>query len=170
MQCALFNFYYYSYNFIDHSTVPTKISFFYFCRPSDRNIWNNIIKRREYKDGFKIRKPTWGCEKLFPPAKIYSPSGGTWKRSIQETRPFLHYWKNFTSFQKYWKEPLRRSPRKNAKVPDCSDSEQQDDVQEDLFYTDNKFTLMIHQQILKKQPRVLPIKHLRLAALIKLTL
>lgn len=36
---------------------------------------------------------------------------------------------------------MRRSPRKNAKVPDCSDSEQQDDVQEDLFYTDHNIHL-----------------------------
>ena len=67
---------------------------------------------------------------FFLPEKIYRPPGGTRKRLIQRARPILHPWNNFTSTE----EPLRQSPRKKAKVVDCS--EQQDDVQQDLFETD----------------------------------
>ena len=45
LQCASFNCYSYSYNFIDHVRVPTKISFF--CFPQEQSermlgvIWSN---------------------------------------------------------------------------------------------------------------------------------
>ena len=42
LQCASFNCYSYSYNFIDHVRVPTKISFFCFPQEqSERNAWCN---------------------------------------------------------------------------------------------------------------------------------
>ena len=78
------------------------------------------------------------CEN-FLPKKIYRPPRCTRKRLIQGARPVLHPWNNFTFIEKHRKEPLRRSPRKNVKVADCS--EQQYDVQQDLFETDGNIQL-----------------------------
>ena len=141
LQCASFNCYSYSYNFIDHVRVPTKISFFCFPQEqSERNAWCNLIKRRENKDGFRISKSTRVCEKHFLPEKIYRPPGRTRKILIQGARPVLHPWNNFTFIEKHRKEPQRRSPRKKVKVADCS--EQQYDVQQqDLFETDDNIQL-----------------------------
>ena len=77
--------------------------------------------------------------KHFLPEKIYRPPVGTRKRLIQGARPVLHPWNNFTFIEKHRKEPLRRSPRKKGKVADCS--EQQYDVQQDLFETDDNIQL-----------------------------
>ena len=98
-----------------------------------------MIKRRENEDGFRITKSTRVCEKHFLPEKIYRPPGGTRKRLIQGARPVLHPWNNFTFIEKHLKEPLRRSLRKKVKVADCS--EQQYDVQQDLFETDDNIQL-----------------------------
>ena len=62
----------------------------------------------------------------------------TRKRLIHGARPILHPWNNFTSIEKHWKEPLRRSPRQKAKVADCSE---QQGVQQDLFDTDYNIQL-----------------------------
>ena len=78
-------------------------------------------------------------ENHFLPDNIYRPPGGTRKRLIQGARPVLHPWNNFTFIEKHRKEPLRRSPRKNVKVADCS--EQQYDVQQDLFEPDDNIQL-----------------------------
>ena len=53
--------------------------------------------------------------------------------------PVLHLWNNFTFFEKHRNEPLRRSARKKVKVADCS--EQQYDMQQDLFETDDNSQL-----------------------------
>ena len=79
------------------------------------------------------------CEKHFLPEKIYRPLGGTRKRLIQGARPVLHPWNNFTFIEKHRKEPLRRSPRKKVKVAGCS--EQQYDVPQGLFKTDDNIQL-----------------------------
>ena len=72
LQCASFNCYSYSYNFINHVRVPKKISFFCFPEEqSERNVWCNLIKRRENKDGFRVSKLTQVCDKHFLPGKIY---------------------------------------------------------------------------------------------------
>ena len=140
LQCASFNCYSYSYNIIDHVRVLTKISFLCFPQEqSERNAWCNLIKRRENKDGFRISKSTRVCEKHFLPEKIYRPPGDTRKRLIQGGRSALHPQNNFTFIKKHRKELLRPSPRKNVRVADCS--EQQYDVQQDLFETDDNIQL-----------------------------
>ena len=78
------------------------------------------------------------CQKHFLSEKIYRPPTGTRKRLIQKVRPILHTCNNFTSIEKHQKESLRRSPRKKAKVEDCSD---QQDVQQALFETDYNIQL-----------------------------
>ena len=140
LQCASFNCYSYSYNIIDHVRVLTKISFLCFPQEqSERNAWCNLIKRRENKDGFRISKSTRVCEKHFLPEKIYRPPGDTRKKLIHGVRLVLHPCNNFTFTEKHRKEPLRRSPRIKAKVADCS--EQQYDVQQNLFETDDNIQL-----------------------------
>ena len=104
-----------------------------------KDAWCNLIKRRENKDGFRISKSTRVFENHFLPENIYGPPGGTRKRLIQGARPVLHPWNNFTFIEKHRKEPLRRSPRKKGKVADCS--EQQYDVQQDLFEPDDNIHL-----------------------------
>ena len=126
LQCASFNCYSYSYNIIDHVRVLTKISFLCFPQEqSERNAWCNLIKRRENKDGFR--------------KKIYRLPWGTQKRLIQGARQVLHPWNNFTFIEKHQKEPLRRSTRKKVKVAGCS--EQQYDVPQGLFETDDNIQL-----------------------------
>ena len=140
LQCASFNCYSYSYNIIDQVRVLTKISFLCFPQEqSERNAWCNLIKRRENKDGFRISKSTRVCEKHFLPEKIYRLPWGTQKRLIQGARQVLHPWNNFTFIEKHQKEPLRRSTRKKVKVAGCS--EQQYDVPQGLFETDDNIQL-----------------------------
>ena len=114
-------------------------------------IWSN----EEIKDGFRISKSTWVCEKYFLPEKNYRP-GGTRKRLIQGARQVLHSWNNFTFIEKHRKEPLRRSPRKIVKVADCT--EQDYDVQQDLFETDDNIQLDDSQVDLKKTTNCLTDK------------
>ena len=136
LQCASFNCYSYSYNFIDHVRVPTKNSFFCFPQEqSERDAWCYLIKRSENKDGFRISKSIRVCEKHFLPENICRPPGGTRKRLTQGAWLILHPWNNFKLIEKHRKEPLRWSPRKKVREADCS--EQQDDVQQDLFDTDD---------------------------------
>ena len=73
------------------------------------------------------------------PEKIYRPPGDTRKKLIHGVRLVLHPCNNFTFTEKHRKEPLRRSPRIKAKVADCS--EQQYDVQQNLFETDDNIQL-----------------------------
>ena len=135
LQCASFNCCSYSYSFIDHVRVPTKISFFFSLQEqSESNAWCNLIKRKENEDGFRITKSTQVCEKHFLAEKIYRLPGGTRKKLIHGARPVLRPCNNFTFTEKHRKEPLRRSPRIKVKVADCS--EQQYDMQQDLFETD----------------------------------
>ena len=98
-----------------------------------------MIKRRENEDGFRITKSTRVCEKHFLPEKIYRPPGDTRKKLIHGVRLVLHPCNNFTFTEKHRNEPLRRSPRIKAKVADCS--EQQYDVQQNLFETDDNIQL-----------------------------
>ena len=114
LQCALFNCYSYSYNFNDHVRVPTKISFFCFPREqSERNVWCNLIKRRENKDGFRISKSIRVCEKHFLPEKIYRPPGGIYSEKIDPAS-----YTNFTPLEQLylnWKA-LKRAFETISKV------------------------------------------------------
>ena len=48
-------------------------------------------------------------------------------------------WNKLTSIEKHWREPLRQSIRKKAKITECS--EQQDDAQQDFFGIDDNIHL-----------------------------
>ena len=97
-----------------------RLASFVFPKNSQKGMLGVIWSNEEIKDGFRISKSTWVCEKYFLPEKIYGP-GVTRKRLIQGARQVLHSWNNFTFIEKHRKEPLRRSPRKIVKVADCTE-------------------------------------------------
>ena len=139
LQCASFNCYSCSYNFIDHVRVPTKISFFCFPKNSQKGmlcvIWSN---EERLKMVLESANPSIVWEAFSPWKKLQT----SWRYSEKTDSV------NQTSFtpleqlylEKHRKEPLRRYPRKKVKVADCS--EQQYDVQQqDLFETDDNIQL-----------------------------
>ena len=137
LHCASFNFYSYSYSYIDHVRVPIKSSFLCFPQgQSERNAWGKLIKRRRNKDSINQQNQLKCVRSIFSLKKNYRPSGGTWKRMIQGARPTLNPWNSFTLIEEPRKKPLRWPPRKKV------------NVQQDLFELMTIFTLMIHWQIL----------------------
>ena len=92
LQCASFNYYFYSYSFNDHVRVLTKISFCFPQEQSERNAWCNLIKRRENKDGFRISKSTRVCEKHLQTLWRYSEKIDP--RSQTNFTPFEQLYRN----------------------------------------------------------------------------
>ena len=145
LQCASFNYYSSSYNFIDHVRVPTKISFFRFPQEqSERNAWCNLIKWRENKDGFRISKSLDCVRSIFSLKKftdLLDVLGKDWFREPASFIPleqlYLHWKRNNFTFIERASETISKEESKG--VADCS--QQLHDVQQDLFETDDNIQL-----------------------------
>ena len=107
-----------------------RLTSFVFLKISQKGMFGLFWSNEERtKNSIRITETTPGFEKHFLPEKIYKPLRGTQKWLIQGARPILHPWNNFVSIEKHWKESMRPSPRRKAKVQDCSE-QHDDDVYE----------------------------------------
>ena len=135
------------YAVINGERVATNINFFKFPSAKARILlWCNLIRRRNNCDGFIVTKASRVCDKHFLKECIYRPPGGTRVRLIEDSKPILHSWNNFTSTAscgKKRKSPADRgSPTPRKKIAfdlnDANDSDfvdlvirQVDDEEED---------------------------------------
>ena len=105
LQCAPFNCYSYSCNFMDHARFPTKTSFFVFCKSSQKRmlgvIWSN---EERIKMVLESTNPLECMRSIFSLNKITALLEVLWKDWFNQT--------NFTPLQKLyldWKKSKRVS-------------------------------------------------------------
>ena len=119
IECASYGCSERSYVLVNGERKPSGTNFFKFpVEKNEKNVWCNLIKRHDGKDGFNVRSSTRVCMKHFPSESTYRPPGGTRRRLLKGARPTLHTWNNFGSeVEARRKAPaIRLSPRKRCRV------------------------------------------------------
>ena len=116
-QCAAYGCFEYLYKIENGARVATGNKFFSFPKSlTEINVWCNLIKRQNGKDGFKVTSATRICSKHFPSSEIYKPPGGTKCRLLANARPTLHTWNDFQGGKTRKAPTVRSSPRKKCRT------------------------------------------------------
>ena len=111
-QCASMDCFSYEYTIVDGHRVNSGIKFYSFPLNDKGKLlhWCNLIKRKNNTDRFAVNKHAKICEKHFEKHLIYRAPGGTRTRLLEDAKPVLHPWNDFSLAINARKAPASRPP------------------------------------------------------------